>query len=106
MNNEPEMDLYRVFAERDEIAQGELFVERVSKRIALLRWVRRGMHILLAGAGLVMLAALTPRLIDLTTYISLGSNLFADSVVVVILSPAGWLIGGGIGLFFLLRTRL
>jgi hypothetical protein len=106
MNNEPEMDLYRVFAKRDEIAHGKPFVERVTKRIALLRWVRRGMHILLAGVATALLAALTPRLIDLTTYISLGSNRFADSVVAVILSPAGWLIGGGIGLFFLLRTRL
>ena len=106
MNNEPDRDLYLVFAERDEVAHGELFVERVSKRIALLRWVRRGMHILLAGVVTALLAALTPRLIDLTTYIALGSNRFADSLVAVLFSPAGWLIGGGIGLFFLLRTRL
>lgn len=106
MNNEPDRDLYRMFAEKDEVVHGELFVERVSKRIALLRWVRRGMHILLAGVVTTLLAALTPTLIDLTTYITLGSNRFADSVVVVLLSPAGWIIGGGIGLFFLLRTRL
>jgi hypothetical protein len=97
MKNEHDMDLVRLFAERPEPAQGEIFAERVSKRIALLRRTRRAMQILLAGLG-VILAALTPWLMGLTGYIALGSNLFAHSVVVVILSPVGWAIGGGVGI--------
>ena len=105
MKNEHDMDLVRLFAERPEPAEGDIFAERVSKRIALLRCTRRVTQILLAGLGVVILAALTPWLMGLTGYIALGSNLFAHSVVVVILSPVGWAIGSGVGLFFFLQTR-
>lgn len=105
MKNEYDMDLVRLFAGRLEPAQGEIFAERVSKRISMLRCKHRVMQILLAGLGVTILAALTPWLMGLTEYIALGSNLFAQSVVVVILSPVGWAIGGGVGLFFFLQTR-
>jgi hypothetical protein len=105
MKNEHDMDLVRLFAERPEPAQGEIFAERVSKRIALLRYTHRVKQMLLAGLGVVVLAVLTPWLMGLTGYIAVGSNLFAHSVVFVILSPAGWAIGCGAGLFFFLQTR-
>jgi hypothetical protein len=41
----------------------------------------------------------------LTGYIAFGSNLFAHSVVDVVLSPFGWAIGSGAGLFFFLQKR-
>lgn len=105
MKNEHDMDLMRLFAESRELAHDEIFVERVSKRIVLLRRVHRVMQTILAFAGAAILAALTPYLMDLTGYIALGSNLIADNVAAVLLSPAGWAIGGGAGLFFFLRTR-
>jgi cell shape-determining protein MreD len=105
MKNEHDMDLVCLFAERREPGQDEIFAERVSKRIALLRCAHRVMQILLAGLGVAILAALTPWLMGLTGYIALGSNPFAQSVVAVILSPVGWAIGGGVGLFFFLQTR-
>ena len=105
MKNEHDRDLVRLFAERREPAEGEIFTKRVSRRVALLRYTHRAMQILLAGLGVAIFAALTPWLMSLTSYIALGSNLFAHSVVSVILSPAGWAIGGGAGLFFFLQTR-
>ena len=106
MKNEHDMDLVRLFAEKSEPAQGEVFVEQVSKRIARYRCAHRAMLILLAFAGAAILGALTPWLIDLTRYIALGTNLFAHSVVAMILSPVGCPIGFGVGLFFFLKTRL
>jgi cell shape-determining protein MreD len=105
MKNEHDMDLVRLFEERSEPAQDEIFVKRVSKRIVRLRFTHRAIQILLAGLGVVILAILTPWLMDLTGYITLGSTLFAHSVVAMILSPAGWAIGGGVGLFFFLQKR-
>ena len=105
MKNEHDMDLVRLFAERPEPAEGEIFAERVSKRIALLRYTHRVKQILLAGLGVVVLAVLTPWLVNLTGYIAVGSNLFAHCVAAMILSPVGWAIGGGVGLFFFFQTR-
>jgi hypothetical protein len=105
MKDEHEMDLVRLFAEKGEPAQGEIFIERVSKRIARHRCAHRVMQILLSFAGVGILAALTPWLMGLTGYIALGTNLFAHSVVAVILSPVGCSIGGGVGLLFFLRSR-
>ena len=105
MKNEHDMNLVCLFKERREPSQDEIFVKRVSKRIVLLRFTHRAMQILLAGLGVVILAILTPRLVGLTGYITLGSNLFAHRVAAMILSPAGWAIGGGAGLFFFLQTR-
>ena len=105
MKNEHDMDLVRLFAERPEPAEDEIFVERVSKRIALLRRTHRVMQILFAGLGVAILVALTPWLMGLTGYIALGSNLFAYGVLAVMLSPVGWTIGGGMGFFLFLKTR-
>ena len=106
MKNEHDIDLVRLFAEKSEPAQGEIFVEQVSKRIARHRFARRVMLIFLAFAGAAILGALTPWLIDLTRYIALGTSLFAYSVVTVILFSVGCSIGGGMGLLFLLKARL
>jgi cell shape-determining protein MreD len=105
MKNEHDMDLVRLFEERHEPAQDEIFVKRVSKRIALLRFTHRAVQILLVGAGVAILAVLTPWLMGAASYITLGPNLFAYSVVAMILSPVGWAIGGGAGLFFFLQMR-
>jgi cell shape-determining protein MreD len=105
MKDEHDMDLVHLFKERREPPQDEIFVKRVSKRIVLLRFTHRAMQILVAGLGVAMLAILTPWLMGLTGYITIGSNLFAYSVVALILSPAGWAIGGGAGLVFFLQTR-
>jgi hypothetical protein len=105
MKNEHDMDLVRLFEERYEPAQDEIFVKRVSKRIALLRFTHRAIQILLVGVGVAILTILTPMLMGLSSYVALGSNLFTHSVLLVILSPAGWAIGGGAGLFFFLQMR-
>jgi hypothetical protein len=105
MKDEHDMDLTHLFKERSEPPQDEIFVKRVSKRIALLRFTHRAMQIFVAGLGVAMLAILMPWLMSLTGYITIGSNLFALSIVALILSPAGWAIGVGAGLFFFLQTR-
>jgi hypothetical protein len=105
MKNEHDMNLVGLFAERREPAEGDIFAKRVSKRIALLRRTHRIKQIFFAGLGVVILAILTPWLMGITGYIALGSNLFAHSVLIIILSPAGWAIGGVLGLFFFLQKR-
>jgi len=105
MKNEHDMDLMRLFEERREAVQEEIFVKRVSQRIAMLRRTHRAMQILFAGLGVVILAILTPWLMGLTGYITLGSNLLVYSIAAMILSPVGWAIGGGAGLVFFLQTR-
>ena len=105
MKNELDMDLGRLFAEKSEPPQGEIFVKRVSKRIMLRRYSHRVMQILIAFAGATILAVLTPWLINLTGYIALGSNLLANSALALILSPVGWAIGSGVGLSLFLKTR-
>ena len=105
MKNDHDMDLIRLFEEIREPVQDEIFVERVSKRIVLLRYSHRVTQILLLSSGMAILAVLTPWLIGLTGYIALGSSLLANSVVAVIISPVGWAIGGGVGLAFFLQKR-
>ena len=105
MKNENDRDLSRLFTEMGEPPHGEIFVERVTRRIALLRYAQRVMQIFLAFAGAAFLAVLTPWLIDLTGSIALVSNLFADSVVVVSLSPFFWIVGLGAGMFLFLKTH-
>jgi hypothetical protein len=105
MKNDPEMDLIRLFAAVGEPGHGDVFVKRVSKRMALLRYARRVTQILLAGVGVAILALLTPWVMDLTGYVALGSNLLANGVTAVIFSPVGWVLGGVAGLFVFLRRR-
>ena len=105
MKNDDDMDLFHLFEEIREPVQDEIFVEGVSRRIARQRWANRVKLILLAFAGAAILAALTPWLMRLTGYIALGSGLLADSALAVIISPVGWVIGGGVGLYSFLQSR-
>ncbi len=106
MKNDPETDLIRLFGEVDEPGEGEVFVERVSGRIGLVRFARRVMQVAFAVVGMAMLAFLTPWMMDLTGYVALGSNVLTRGVVVMIFSPVGCAIGGAAGLFVFLRRRL
>jgi cell shape-determining protein MreD len=105
MKNEPDIDLIRLFAEKGAPPQGEIFVERVSNRIARRRFAHRVTLILVALALVSILAVLTPWLMGLTGYIALGSGLLADSVAAVILSPVAWAVVGGVGLSIFLQIR-
>lgn len=105
MKNETDMDLIRMFAEVGEPAHGDVFVERVSKRIALLRYGHRVMQIVLAGVGVAILVLLTPWVMGLAGYMALGSNFLANGVTAVIFSPVGCVLGGAVGLFFFFQTR-
>ena len=105
MKNDHDLELIRRFGEIREPSQDELFVERVTKRIARHRYAHRVMLILLAFVGAAILAVLTPWLIALTGHITMGTNLFAHGVVAAILSPAGCSIGGAVGLFLFFKAR-
>lgn len=105
MKNNNDMDLFRLFEEIREPAPDEIFVEGVSKRIVRHRYANRALFVLLSLAGTAILAVLTPWLMGLTGYIVLGSNLLANSVFAAIISPIGWAIGGGLGLYSFLRSR-
>ena len=105
MKNDHDMDLIRLFEEMPEPVRDEIFVARVSKRMVLRRYIRWVMQILIALTGAVILAVLTPWLMGLIGYVALGSSLIANIVVVLILSPVGWAIGGSVGLSFFLKTR-
>ncbi len=105
MKNDYDMDLNRLFADTGEPARDEAFVERVSRRITLSRWGRRVTRVLLVGAGVVMLALLTPWVMGLTGYVALGSNIFASSIVAMVFSPVGWVLGGVAGLFAFFQSR-
>jgi hypothetical protein len=105
MNHERDMDLVRLFAEQGEPAEGEVFTEQVTSRIKFLRRSRGVRKILMAIAGMIMLTILTPSLIDLTGYIVFGSNLLTVIMLTIVLSPVGWTLGGGFGIFFFLRMR-
>jgi hypothetical protein len=104
MENDYDMELYRLIGKISKPDQDEVFVERVSGRIARHRFTCRVMHILLAFAGVVILAVLTPWLITLTGRIAMGINLLAQSAAILLSSPIGWSIGGGgLGLYFIFK---
>ena len=104
MEKDHDMELYRLFGEIHEPDQDEVFVKGVSGRIARRRFTNRVMLILLALAGAVILAVLTPWLIALTGKIATGTNLLAQSAAILLSSPVGWSIGGGgLGLYFIFK---
>ena len=105
MKNDDDMGLYRLFGELPEPVQDEIFIERVTRRMARYRWAQRVVFILLAFAGAAILAMLTPWLTVLTRHIAIGTSLFAPTAMAVILSPIGCSIGGGVGLFLFLKAR-
>jgi len=105
MKNDHDMDLFRLFGKIREPVQDEIFVERVTKRITRHRCAHRVMLILFAFVGAAVLAVLTPWLMVLTGHIVIGTNLFAHSVVAVILSRVGCTIGGGVGLFLFFKAH-
>jgi hypothetical protein len=106
MKNDPEIDLIRLFAEVNEPGQGDAFVERVSKRMRLLRFAHRTIQLVLAGLVMSIFVFLTPWVIDLTGYVALGSNTLPRGIMVMFFSPIGCIIGGAAGLFVFLRRRL
>ena len=105
MNNEIDMDLVRMFAEKGEPLDGEAFVAGVSGRIARRRYanwaVIFAMVALLSIMGAAFLSLLTPWLMSVTGYVVLGSNTLAKMFA----APVGWAIGGGVGLVFFVKTR-
>ncbi len=105
MKEEDEKDLDSLFLEAGEVERDEVFVHRVSKRIALRRCARLGMKTVFAGVALAVLAWQMPVLTDLTYGIAVGSGFLARSIVAVALSPIGCVIGGGAGLILFLRLR-
>ncbi len=105
MKNDDDMDLYRLFEEIPERGRDDVFVERVNRRIARRRKVHRFVLILLAFPTAVLLTVLTPWLAALTGDIAAGTNLFAQSFMTAILSPAGCAVGGTVGLLLFLRIR-
>ncbi len=104
-SEQSDADLYRVFSEIGEVEQDEMFVNRVSKVIARRRYTRLAAKTLCAGVALVIVCALMPVLLDLTYGIALGSDIFVRGIIVAVLSPVGYAIGGGAGLLFFLRMR-
>ncbi|MFC1884535.1 hypothetical protein ACFL2O_07180 [Thermodesulfobacteriota bacterium] len=79
-------------------------MQEVSKRIKSARRYRKIRHILLGCTGILILAILTPWFTTLTGYIAIVSNIFANLVVAVALSPIAWVIG--LGLPFFIKSRL
>ena len=105
MTHKFDMELARLFDEKREPVQEELFVQGVSRRITRLRRAHRTMIILLAIACAAIFAVLTPWLVNLTGYIVFGTSIFALSVAAFLLSPIGCSVGFGVGLFVYLKTR-
>jgi|GEM_PF-3247999 len=105
MRNDFDADLRRLFAEMDEPGKGEVFTGLVSRRVALRRRTRLAGRLLLAGLGVAVLAFLTPWLTGLTGYLTLGWNFLANFILALGLSPAGWAIGGSVGLLIFNRAR-
>jgi len=106
MENDHDMDLLDLFAEVPEPPQDEVFVQRVTRGVRLLRYTQRATRVFLLLAGLAALGLLKPWLTSLAGYAAPSSGLFTHGVMAVIASPAGWAIGGGLALPFLLKTVL
>ena len=108
MNNgngiENGMGLDRLFSELPEPGKGEAFIRRVLRRIALRRYTKRLLLILLAGLGIAILSALTPWLMRETGHIVIGV-LSAASVVAVTISRIGWVLGLVVVIFVLVKSR-
>ena len=104
MKNDHDMDLVHLFADQDEPAQDEKFLQEVSEKIKSARRYRRIRYILIGCAGILVLAILTPWITTLTGYIAIVSNTFANLVVAVALSPIAWVFG--LGLPFFIKSRL
>ena len=106
MENNVDRELMRLFDEKSEIAPNELFVKGVSKCITRRRYLHRVLYVISALMSAIFFVMLSPWLTSLTGYIALGSSVFANSVMLFSLSPAGWVIGSGIGLAVFLKIRL
>jgi hypothetical protein len=78
--------------------------EEVSRRIKSARRYHRIRYIIMGCAGVAVLAILTSWITTLTGYIAMVSNIFANLVVVVALSPIAWVIGSGLPFF--IKSRL
>ena len=100
MANQQDLDLERLFADSAEQVEDDIFVERVSGKITQRRRMRGGLKVLVA-----VLATLLTVLLGLNDFFATGTGLLAQVVVALALSPAGWVIGGGAGLFVFLRAR-
>jgi len=105
MTQEFDMELARLFDEKAGPAPDETFTKGVAGRIARHRRVHRIKLLLLAISGAALLAVLTPWLAGLTSYMAIVSSFISYSVVAVILSPVGWVMGGWIGLNLFLKMR-
>lgn len=104
MKNDSDTALYRLFDATEEPPPDDRFVDRLSGKIARQRWARRLIHLTAAAAVTFFLAALTPWVVDLTGRMALETSIFIHHVVSFLLSPAGCLIGLGMGLFLFVRN--
>ena len=105
MSNEYDRDLRRLFSARPEPEADDAFTERVSRKITRIRRTRRATQLLLGIAGVALLALLTPWLTGLIGFFSLGADVLAACALMVLISPAGWVLGGCAGLLVYLRVR-
>jgi hypothetical protein len=105
MCNDDNMDLSRLFDNIREPEPDEVFVRQVSRRIKRYRFFLRLMQLVMFLAGVVIFALLTPWIMKFTVFLTMGSDLLAKNLAAVLISPAGWAVGGALGLTVLLRTR-
>ena len=105
MKHESDMELMRLFAEKKEPAQDEGFVRRVSGRIHRYRFVQRIPGALIALASVAVPFVLGSWLMDVISYITLGTTFFAHGVMGLLFSPAGFSIGASLSLFFFIKMR-
>lgn len=105
MTNEYDPQLRRLLTDLPDPETSPDFTSLVSNRITRARRTRRVGQAGLIALGVAVLAALTPGLIDLSGYLALGATRLTEMITILLLSPAGWILGGGLGLLVLAKAR-
>lgn len=105
MTTDYDPELRRLLADLPDPETSPDFTSRVSSRITRARRARRVGQAGLIALGVAILALLTPGLIDLSGHLALGVTRLTELITTLLLSPAGWVLGGGLGLLILAKAR-
>ncbi len=105
MKNMNEIDLASLFNDIKEPSYDDDFTKKVTGRINEGQRTRRILKISLSALGIVIFVGIAPWLLKQTGFVIVNSNPFVQTITLVCLSPAGWVMSSMVLLYSLLKTR-
>ena len=105
MTEDTDSQLFNLFQDARDPIQDQLFIDRVFETITQQRVNRRKILMIGLFIGLILIVLLNPWLLATTLVISAITSLLTQSLLTLVFSPFGYVLGVLMALLVLIKIR-